>query len=543
MTTPGEHVQTLDVRSYLRPVWRRRWLILVITLVAGVATYAVASHEPKSYSASTQLYVLDATPTLDLLSPGSAGPPSPTGLQNLSTLLTAAPTTAAVAKTVGQATLASGTVTATPSTNSTFITITATSRDPRTAALLANTYASVFQREQLAAVASAARKQVAALRAQAQALPAGNAASAAELPAIELQITQYQQVALQPSSGLQRVNSAAVPSLPASPRPKRDAAFGAALGLLLALLLAFGLERLDSTLATAEAAESLLQAPVLTTLPHVREPSPAGKDGGPAVPLAFLEALRSLSVVLGLREEPPRTMIVTSALAGDGKSTVTRALALTYAQSAAKRVLVIDADLRAPGLATLFGVTAEHGLAHVAAGETTLPSAVVTVTPASGQAALPAAARNGTGPGHDPSQRPPSAGSVDLLAHGRKLDNPLTVLTAERFSAILAEAREIYDVVLVDTPPLLVVADAVPLVSLVDGVLLVTRLGRTTRAASRQCRRLLAGLPGVRLLGLIANDQRERDGGAYGSYYAYTSGRYSTAAGAAQDAEPAERIT
>ena len=538
MTTPGEHVQTLDVRSYLRPVWRRRWLILAITLVAGVATYAVASHEPKLYSASTQLYVLDATPTLDLLSPGSAGPPSPTGLQNLSTLLTAAPTTAAVAKTVGQATLASGTVTATPSTNSTFITITATSRDPRTAALLANTYASVFQREQAAAVASAARKQVAALRAQAQALPAGNAASAAELPAIELQITQYQQVALQPSSGLQRVNSAAVPGLPASPRPKRDAAFGAALGLLLALLLAFGLERLDSTLATAEAAESLLQAPVLTTLPHVREPSPAGEDGGPAVPLAFLEALRSLSVVLGMRAEPPQTMIVTSALAGDGKSTVTRALALTYAQSAAKRVLVIDADLRAPGLATLFGVSTEHGLAHVAAGETTLPSAVVTVTPASGQAA-----RNGTGPGHDPSQRPPSAGSVDLLAHGRKLDNPLTVLTAERFSAILAEAREIYDVVLVDTPPLLVVADAVPLVSLVDGVLLVTRLGRTTRAASRQCRRLLAGLPGVRLLGLIANDQRERDGGAYGSYYAYTSGRYSSAASGAQDAEPAERIT
>src|ERR1700680_4156214 len=115
------HTEALDVRSYLRPIRRRKWIILLITIVAAGATYAISSHEQKTYTSSTRLYVQDPTPAQDLLlNPGSSGPPSPTQLANSAQLMTARSITSAVTRALGPSAASAGSVTATPSTDSSF---------------------------------------------------------------------------------------------------------------------------------------------------------------------------------------------------------------------------------------------------------------------------------------------------------------------------------------------------------------------------------------------------------------------------------------
>jgi Mrp family chromosome partitioning ATPase len=113
-----------------------------------------------------------------------------------------------------------------------------------------------------------------------------------------------------------------------------------------------------------------------------------------------------------------------------------------------------------------------------------------------------------------------------LLAHGEQLDNPLPLLSSDRMRALLAEASRAYDVVLIDTPPVLTVADSVPLLEVVDSVLLVARLGQTTRDTATRFTDLVDRLSGVNFSGVVANDRRADrfDDEGYGSYGRYGYG-------------------
>jgi Mrp family chromosome partitioning ATPase/capsular polysaccharide biosynthesis protein len=521
--------ETLDLRSYFRPIWRRKWIILAIVVVATGATYFISSRQHNSYAASTKVYVEVANPTVNVAtgsgSSGSIGlegvPLTPTTIADVAQLITAQGVTNVVARRLGiSASSAEQSVTATPDATSDFVTVAATSGSQQLAARLANSYVSAFLQQRAQGVAAQAVGDERAARAALSVLPvnSNNTNDVSQRQDLLQAIQTYRQIALNPSPGARQVDPAAVPNLPSSPKPTRDAIFGGVVGLVLAVIIAFCLDLLDRRLVSVATVESMFGSPVLAVLPHVGDPTPL-LDGRPIVPPQFLEALRSLTVMVRLEGNAgaPHALMVTSTLPREGKSTVTRDLALVYAE-AGQRVLVIDGDLRRPSMEALFRIEAEHGLAHVVRGEASLADAVVTAI----GAPKAEASTNGHGKASSNGSRGlVLSGSVDVLSHGETSENPLALLSSEHMMALIADASETYDIVVMDTPPVLAVADTVPLMEVFDKVLLVARLGQTTRHAAHRFRELVDRLSDVNFVGVIANDRREQLDDGYGSYYGY----------------------
>jgi non-specific protein-tyrosine kinase len=194
------------------------------------------------------------------------------------------------------------------------------------------------------------------------------------------------------------------------------------------------------------------------------------------------EAYRSLAANLqfAYADRQLQTIGVTSAAAGEGKSTTVANLAIALAQTG-RRVIVVDADLRRPGQHTLFGLDRDDGLANVLLGE---------------NAQLPL--------------RDTPAAGVRLLASGPTPANPLEVLGSRRFDQVLALARAQADFVVVDTPPAGALADAAVLAPRLEGMLLVVSAGRTRRDMARRAREQLERV-NANLLGVVLTDVRGDD--------------------------------
>jgi non-specific protein-tyrosine kinase len=195
------------------------------------------------------------------------------------------------------------------------------------------------------------------------------------------------------------------------------------------------------------------------------------------------EAYRSLAANLqfSYADRQMQTVGVTSAAAGEGKSTTVANLAIALAEGG-RRVIVIDADLRRPSLHTLFGVDGQDGLSNLLLGE---------------QAQLPLLETASPG--------------VKLLASGPVPTHPLDGLASRRFDQVLALARTQADFVLVDTAPAGALADAAVLAPRLDGMLLVVSAGRTKRDLARRAREQLERV-NANLLGVVLTDVRGDDG-------------------------------
>ena len=194
---------------------------------------------------------------------------------------------------------------------------------------------------------------------------------------------------------------------------------------------------------------------------------------------ATAEAYRTLAVNLQFSDigVPARTIAVTSAAAGDGKSTTVANLGVAMAESG-RSVILVDADLRRPGLHTLFGLENSLGLS----------SAVV-----ADSEALPL---QETGVPH-----------IRLLSSGPRTNNPTAILGSERMRTILAQLREEADVVILDTAPAVVLADTAILAPKVDGIVLVVGAGRTKRDLARQAKEHLERV-NANILGVVLNGVR-----------------------------------
>lgn len=506
--------ETIDLRSYVQPVWRRKWLVLAVTLLAAVGAYLIASSERKTYVASTQVYIEQASPTAGIGTGQTAGAPTAQQLQDIATLFTAQSVTTRVYRALGLPVGAAGSVSVSPHKESSFIDLTAESHTPEMAARLANAYVAAFLGARRSQIIGQARAERRAAQASLATLPRNpnDANAAAQRQTLLAQISQLQSIELNPTVGARQIDTASVPGSPSSPKPKEDAIFGVAIGLVLAILIAFGLEALDNRLLSISAIEAIFKRPVLTVLPHADEAAPA-IDGRPAVTPEFVEAMRTLRVNLRLAnpERPPRTILVTSSLPGEGKSTVARSLALAYVE-AGERVLVIDADLRRPAMTSAFGVQAQTGVAQVLHSKVSLADAAVAVT-----LAAPSEARmNGAGRNGDSVDA--SMGTVQVLAHGEQVRDPVTLLSSQPMRALVSAAAEAYDVVVIDTPPLLPVSDTVPLLELVDAAVVVVRLGQSTRGTADRGAEIVQRIPGIELAGVVVNDMPKGFAGGYGGY-------------------------
>jgi capsular exopolysaccharide synthesis family protein len=296
----------------------------------------------------------------------------------------------------------------------------------------------------------------------------------------------------------QLAEAATVPTAAASPLIKRNALLGVVLGLVLGFALAFLTDRLDRRLREPEDIEQAFGLPMLGLIPH--SPLGAGPAGGGAnVDLEPFRMLRAHLRYFNVDREL-RVLLVTSSRPGEGKTTIARGLAVAAA-SMGTRSLLIEADLRKPALTREFKLESSLGLSG---------SLVDHAKPfgASVQHVNLDSSTNGDADGR----------VLDVLPAGVTPPNAAELLESHMMETLLAWARERYELVVIDTAPLSVVADAIPLMTRVDGVLVVSRLGLSTQDGSEHLRERLDSL-GAPMLGVVINDMRTRSGGYYGYDY------------------------
>jgi tyrosine-protein kinase Etk/Wzc len=301
---------------------------------------------------------------------------------------------------------------------------------------------------------------------------------------------------------VQSIDEATLPTFAISPNRKRAITYSALTGLLLGLALAFALDRLDDSVKSPDELRDQMELPMLGLIPAIRAErgSRRGADAtagrlithaDPRSPVA--EAYRSMRTNLAFAraQQSPQAIVVASPGPADGKSTTVANLAITFAQQG-QRTLLIDADLRRAVLDKAFGTPRSPGLTEVIIGEATLDDAV-----------------------HETA-----IANLSLVGSGRFPPNPAELLGSVRMQEILHEAKARFDVVLLDSPPLLAVTDAAVLATMVDGVVLVIRTERTKRDAVRRALGHIRSVRG-RLLGVVLNDVDLRSGAYYGSYGHY----------------------
>jgi polysaccharide biosynthesis transport protein len=322
--------------------------------------------------------------------------------------------------------------------------------------------------------------------------------------------------------GGQVVEPAALASSPSSPRHVRDGALALVVGLALGVGVAFVRERLDDRLEGRGDLETNLRAPVLAIVPRLREWTKSDEPElisihAPDSPPA--EAYRTLRTNLQhiARSADFRVLTVTSPLLGEGKTTTASNLAVVFAQTRL-RVVVVSCDLRKPRLHRFFGVRGDPGVTSVLSGRAPLTEVL---------------------------HKPTRLETLRVLASGPVPENPAELLASWEMDELLRQLREASDFVILDTPPLLPVADALILAPKSDGVLVVADAGSTTREALRHAREQLDHV-GANVVGGILNNLDPATARGYGGAYGYASRRYAEsrrkapATGNGRAATPAE---
>jgi Mrp family chromosome partitioning ATPase/capsular polysaccharide biosynthesis protein len=314
------------------------------------------------------------------------------------------------------------------------------------------------------------------------------------------------------------------------PRPTRDAILGLGLGILLGVGLAFLIDRLDTRVRSSEVAEAIVGVPVLAELPA---PPPLPQGAKTRVSMldfpygAYAEAVRKLRANLEFAnlDAGARVLMVTSAVAGEGKSTVASDLAVALARSG-RAVALCDLDPRAPSLHAMFGLGDRRGLVEAAFGSESLDRALVPVRwgmerPAHEQPPHPPATPAAQSDLDDLIVHPRSGvstprGRLSVLPLGRRRPpSPAEFVGSGAVRQLVAELAQRCDIVVLDTPPLLPVSDSLTISEYVDAALLVCGLETSRRPTLRDLRRILATFP-ARVLGLVVTGIEP--GPTYGPY-------------------------
>jgi tyrosine-protein kinase len=508
----SQRAEGLDLPAIAGILQRRAWLIVLCVVLTALAAVGLALRQDKQYTASASLLFRDAGFGQRAFGIDYGQSDTPERVLQTNVRLAELKVIAArTARRVGGIT--TGDVQAKvkfeteESGASNVASVTATDTDPDRSARLANTFASEFiafrinsDRSKLRQARRDASRQIGNLK--------SSGVDKQLIKELASRIAQLRILEALQGGNAELVEAATPPSAPSSPKPRRNGLIGAFLGLLLGLALALGREQLDRRLKHPEELEEQFGLPLLTSIPKSRELSMFGMNGSgpPVLPPVEGETFRMLRA--NMRHFNPgreiSSVLVTSPAAKDGKSTIALNLAIAAAETGTD-VLLLEADLRSPVLAQFLGVYAEKGLTSLLTEPDMNLSDVGWRIPA-GQS------RNG-------SSASASEPHLDVVFAGPYASNPTELLQTNRMRELIREAEANYSLVVVDAPPVTMVSDAIPLLTMVSGIIVVSRLGSNTRPLMKRLAEQLQRLE-TPALGLVANFATEHPP-HYGYPYVY----------------------
>ena len=511
MSREVAHDQIL--RDVLRLLRRQKWVIVGTMLIALAASVTYSLVKTKEYEATAQLQFVDQSQYLSTIGSAtsfSGQTPAQTAAQGAERV-TSAEVVSAVAQDVNSDLSESeikDSVETAVDPDSSLVSLTVTAKS----ATLATDLANAFANETKNVLTERQRSQL--LR-QAKSLSQG--VKSLDDSSIEKQISLQNAAKLrsvaQVSTPVEIASPATEPDNPSSPRPVRDGILALALGLIFGIILALLRDSLDRRLTDPHEVQHELQIPMLGYV-HAKSLGVSGFTSNGQGPERDLESFRILRANVDFLggDQPLKTIGVTSPLAEEGKSTVAVGLA-TAAALADRRVLLVECDLRRPVFADRLDVPSSPGLTDWANGQAQ-PKDVVRSVP------IPVGNRAQS---EEEGQVSPQH-FLSVISAGSFTPEPAELLASRRFSEFLTEAREAYDLIVLDCGPLLSVGDALEVVRLVDAVLLCVRLDRTTREQALAARAALGQMP-ERPIGLVLTGVRSAQEGYYYGYYPSTVNR------------------
>ncbi|MCB0862242.1 MAG: polysaccharide biosynthesis tyrosine autokinase [Solirubrobacterales bacterium] len=499
--------QGADLEVVIRAL-RDRWLLILacVVLIGGLALVASERAE-KEYTAAAKLLFRDPGFDQNLFGatvfPGNTDPEREAATNRQTVDLTETYRRAAEKIPGATAGEIRNSVKAVTDGNSDFVTVEATTPVPERSALMANTVARSFvdwRRENDIERIKAAENQLSDQVAENDGL------TETQVQSVQKNIEKLQLLASVQTGNVELAQRASVPTSPSSPNTRLNTAFGLGLGLLLGLCLAFIRARIDRRLRDADDVAAVAGVPVLGEIVKTKSVHPESGIDDPAMRDAFI-ALRSRLRYFNF-DRGVSSIVVTSAAPAEGKSTVSINL-VAAAACLGERAVLVEADFRKPVVGRRLGVPPSPGLSELLIGR----AARAEVTSTRDVPVL------GLGQGENPS--------IDVITAGSIPPNPQQLMGSAGMSELLAELSGLYDLVVVDTPPALQVTDPMPILSAVDGVVVVCRSGTST---SRQLERLLREVRRLKgnILGVALTAVKKRQSG-YGYGYGYGYGESESA--------------
>ncbi len=516
-SSDDEQRRSMDLRELGSVLRRRKWSVILVTLITVVAAIYVVYRRTPVYSSSASVEVRPTTAEATL-----AGYYFDPAIDTEAARVTSLQVSKEVQKLLTQngqdpALLDEGVVAVLVPPNTNYLTITCTSLDPNSARICAGLYAQAYVNDRVARAAAdynvaqaSLNEQISSAEVEIEAIDQEIRSKPGALAVAGLEDDRAAQEQVRDNARLQLLSlptPAAQPALvsqeaalPLQPSNKDYVEIGIMamlLGIALGVGLAFLRHRLDDRVAEHLGLESALDAPVLAAVPHVagwrsKKQSAIVSMTDPNGPAA--EAYRSARTTLLYlaHENDFKVLLVTSAGPNEGKTTTAANLGITLARSG-KRVVLVSADLRKPRLARFFDAQATAGLTDVLRGRIALSEAVVR----------------------------PKVDNLLLLPSGPIPDDPAELLASTAMRQLVAELRGAADIVLIDSAPTLLVADSLELVPIADAVVVVADASSSTRSSVEQLRTQIERIGG-RIVGCILNNL-DSSATASSSYY---GGRY-----------------
>ncbi|MBP9500805.1 MAG: polysaccharide biosynthesis tyrosine autokinase [Candidatus Promineofilum sp.] len=501
----------MELSSYISILVRRKWLVLICTLLGTAIAVIVTLLSTPRYTASTTVRVL----TIGAGTVTTARPDivyTERLVSTYSRILTGDTIRSQIQKELGLDAWPALSVESVPGTE--LIRIIADASDPEDARDIVNTAASILiqqnrefysggdgqsLQEILAQRLATADSELAEARANYNNIlassPEDTASLAVAAQAIEVNegiyasiLSQYEAARLEETvraNSISVVEEARVPRRPSSPRTLLNIALGFAAGLVIGVALAFTADNLDTTLHTTEQIENATQMATVGQVPMAKDDLAIARLGSGHYPQ--LESFRRLRTnILASSSSGSQVVLLTSAKRGEGKSTVSGNLAVTIAQSG-REVVVVDCDLRLPTVHKIFELPNKRGLTNILAGEMTLEETIQ----------------------DSPFPR------LQVIASGPLPPNPTELLGSQRMLDLIEQLKATFDFIILDTPALLSVADAAVLAPAVDNVILVVAQGQTQRGDVRAVRQQLSNVR-VKSMEVVVN--RAEPNGSYAYY-------------------------